>query len=328
MGSVGATQSNHRSFLGLATLLGFMSGLAPDLDVFIRSATDPLLMLEYHRQFTHSLLFIPMGSFICAAVFHLAFARKKLKFYQSYIFCALGYATHALIDACTTYGTLLFWPFSDERIAWNIISIIDPLFTLPILFLVLANLKFRKRSLALLPLLWTFTYLSMGLLQRERAEAAAWQLAEQRGLTVAALEAKPSFANLIVWKIIVSTETHYFVDAVKVGLAEPVFFEGESVVRLDLDRDFPNLDKDSQQMRDIERFSWFSMGYLAVSPTQPDLIIDMRYSMLPNQIKGLWGIRVSPDAGKYQHVEYIETTDRDGENFAKLWQMITAKSDI
>ena len=39
--------------------------------------------------------------------------------------------THPLLDAHTAYGTQLFWPFSDERFAWSIISIIDPLFTLP-----------------------------------------------------------------------------------------------------------------------------------------------------------------------------------------------------
>ncbi len=42
-----------------AGLLGFFAGMAADLDVLIRSNTDPLLFLEYHRQFTHSLVFIP-----------------------------------------------------------------------------------------------------------------------------------------------------------------------------------------------------------------------------------------------------------------------------
>jgi len=36
-------------------MLGFLSGMAPDLDILIRSSTDPLLSLEYHRQFTHFL---------------------------------------------------------------------------------------------------------------------------------------------------------------------------------------------------------------------------------------------------------------------------------
>ncbi|GAL32009.1 integral membrane protein [Vibrio maritimus] len=42
----------------VAGALGLLSGLAPDIDVLIRSSHDPLLFLEFHRQFTHSLLFI------------------------------------------------------------------------------------------------------------------------------------------------------------------------------------------------------------------------------------------------------------------------------
>lgn len=94
----------------VAGVLGLLAGMAPDLDVLIRSSTDPLLYLEFHRQFTHSLLFIPIGSLICALVLHpLISKRRGLSFKQSWLFCALGYGTHALLDSCTSYGTQLFW---------------------------------------------------------------------------------------------------------------------------------------------------------------------------------------------------------------------------
>lgn len=97
---------------------GLLCGLAPDLDVLVSSSTDPLLPLEYHRQFTHSLIFIPVGGLICALVLYLLFARhRSLSFGATYLYCTLGYATHALLDSCTTYGTLLLWPFSDMRVA-------------------------------------------------------------------------------------------------------------------------------------------------------------------------------------------------------------------
>ena len=44
-----------------AWLIGAGAGLVPDLDFFIRSASDPLLNIELHRQFTHALAFIPVG---------------------------------------------------------------------------------------------------------------------------------------------------------------------------------------------------------------------------------------------------------------------------
>ncbi|MEX1237889.1 MAG: metal-dependent hydrolase, partial [Pseudomonadales bacterium] len=47
--------------LGTIGWLGCLSGMAPDLDILIQSPTDPILFLEYHRQFTHALIFIPVG---------------------------------------------------------------------------------------------------------------------------------------------------------------------------------------------------------------------------------------------------------------------------
>ena len=64
-GSLGATLAQTvagREKIKAATLLGCFGGLAPDLDIFIQSPSDPLLFLEFHRQFTHSLFFIPFGS--------------------------------------------------------------------------------------------------------------------------------------------------------------------------------------------------------------------------------------------------------------------------
>src|SRR5688572_22150782 len=44
--------------------LGALAGITPDVDHFISSDTDPLLYVEYHRHFTHSLLFAFVGAFV------------------------------------------------------------------------------------------------------------------------------------------------------------------------------------------------------------------------------------------------------------------------
>ena len=43
-----------------AAIVGAVAGLIPDLDVLISDANDPLLQLEMHRQFSHSLLVAPV----------------------------------------------------------------------------------------------------------------------------------------------------------------------------------------------------------------------------------------------------------------------------
>ena len=129
-----------------ASFVGIIAGLSPDLDTFIRSNEDPLLHLEFHRQFTHSFIFIPFGALI-VTLFTFYFVKKYVTFFENYIFAFVGYSTHALLDACTSYGTQLFWPFSNYRFAWNSISIIDPLLTIPILILMILAVIFKKKVL-------------------------------------------------------------------------------------------------------------------------------------------------------------------------------------
>ncbi len=289
----------------IAALFGFLAGMAPDLDVVIRSATDPLLFLEYHRQFTHALVFIPVGGLLCGLLLHqLLGKRRGLSLRRSVFYCTLGYATHGLLDACTTYGTQLFWPFSDVRFAWNAVSVIDPLFTVPILLLILFSAKQRYAVLARIALAWAVAYPVIGMVQRDRAEAMGWELARSRGHEPLRLEAKPSFANVVLWKIVYENDGHYYVDAVRV-LAGSNVYVGDSVPKLDLARDFPWLDHESRQANDIERFRWFSNGYLALQPGHQNRITDIRYSMLPNQVAGLWSIELSPEAGVADHARYV-----------------------
>jgi len=306
----------------VACVLGALAGMAPDLDVLIRSGSDPLLFLEYHRQFTHSLLFIPFGGLLCGWVLQQLLGRRfGLSLGYSILYCTLGYATHALLDACTTYGTMLFWPFTNARFAWNTVSVIDPLFTLPLVLLMGIALWRRQPLLARIAIAWAIAYPLIGMVQRDRAEALGWELAHERGHQPTHLEAKPSFANLILWKIVYDTGSEYHVDAVRVGLETKVF-AGDSVPKLDLERDFPWLDHDSQQARDIERFRWFSNGYVARDPRHPNLIPDIRYSMLPNQIAGLWRIELSPQAPSDAHVSYQASRDASDSVLAQFKAML------
>ncbi|MEZ4986848.1 MAG: metal-dependent hydrolase [Saprospiraceae bacterium] len=53
----------------------------------------------------------------------------------AFVFWAI--LTHPLPDACTTYGTQLLEPFSSLRVAWNVVSVADPLYTVPFLWLLI-----------------------------------------------------------------------------------------------------------------------------------------------------------------------------------------------
>ena len=322
VGSVAAQQKSSKEKILLITIIGFLSGMAPDLDVFIRSSHDPLLAIEFHRQFTHSLIFIPFGGFICGTFFyHVLTKRRGMSIKETYLYCTLAYASHGILDACTSYGTQLFWPFNDFRVAWNTISIVDPIFTITLFTLVFLSIFRRKTIFARIALIWVITYMSIGLIQHNRAEKVGLLNADSRGHIPARIVVKPSLANLLVWKVIYEADEKYYVDAVKVGFNTKVI-TGASIDKLNVRNSFPWLDLDSQQSKDIDRFSWFSGGYLAISKNNPNRIIDIRYSMLPNEIHGLWGIEIQKNIEENQHVKYFFNRENNSEALKELWSIL------
>jgi inner membrane protein len=59
-----------------------------------------------------------------------------------------------------------------------------------------------------------------------------------------------------------------------------------------------------------------------LQPDNPSRIVDIRYSMLPNEIGGLWGIEISKEATKEEHVHYITNRSLSERRFKQLLKMI------
>jgi inner membrane protein len=304
---------------------GAVAGMAPDLDVFIRSSADPLLFLEYHRQFTHALAFVPLGALLCAVVLY-PIVRRWLRPAALYGCCLLGYGSHGLLDACTSYGTQLLWPFSDARIAWNVVAVIDPLFTVPLLTLVLAAAWRGRPGLALAGACWALAYLALGAWQGERAERATLRLAEQRGHEIERLTVKPSFGNLLVWKSIYLADGGFHVDAARL-VGAVTWYPGTRIDRLVVARDLPWLAPTSRQWRDLQRFRRFSADHLAVDPDDSTRVVDIRYSVVPNRVDALWGIHLAPGDDSDPPARFVQNSRASPAERAVLWAMLRGHTE-
>jgi inner membrane protein len=82
------------------------------------------------------------------------------------------------------------------------------------------------------------------------------------------------------------------------------------------------LDAGSQQAEDLGRFRWFSRDYLAVDEDDAQFVVDMRYSLLPNEIRGLWGIRLDETLSEDQHVEWTARRSEGAERFDELFGLL------
>lgn len=325
--SLSLFSSHVRNDLKRASLVGAIAGLTPDLDVLIRSSSDPLLALEFHRQFTHSLAFIPIGALIVAATL---FGLSRLKrdstaqFSWMYAYALAGYATHGLLDACTNYGTQLLWPFANTRISWNLISIIDPLFTLPLLGLAVFAIGYRSPRIVAGAIVFAFAYLGVGLSQRLTLEAHVQKIAETRGHVIERIDVKPSFANLILWRSVYESDGVHYTDALhRWPWSRHIrHYEGGSVPALNVENDFSFLPKGSVARNDIERFRWFSNGFLSWNPTDPTYIGDIRFAFFPTSTEALWGIVIPRDHPPQQHVDFISRRALSSQERAHFAQML------
>ena len=304
-------------------VIGFLAGLAPDLDVLIQSSTDPILFLEYHRQFTHSLFFIPFGSLFVAFMLFPLF-KKSMSIKTVYFASFLGYATHGLLDACTSYGTQLFWPFSNERVTWNNISIVDPLFTIPVLILLVIAIKTKKKKFSFFSIGWIIFYLFFGFIQYERAFLEAVEIARFRGHNPERLTLKPSFGNLILWKSIYQHNETFYVDAIRIARTSS-WCEGESIRVFDYHYHLPNLKKESQQKKDIERFRWFSQDYLGYDKER-NIVTDVRYSMIPNQIAPMWGLVIDEQRDVSEHAIWWTSRSLDQSQIDLFKYMLSGRN--
>ncbi len=308
MAQSGSKQNETR----IATGIGFFAGIVADADILIRSENDPLLNIEFHRHFTHSLFFVPFGALI-AALLLWPFLRKRLPFARLYLFTFLGFCLSGVLDAFTSYGTHLLWPLSDARIAFNTISVIDPVFSLILLTAVVVAFRKHTRTAARVGLLLASVYMSFGWVQLQRAESIAETLAADRGHVIDELLVKPTLANLVLWRSIYESDGRLHVDAIRVGLfSESRVYPGDSVEKFVLERDMRELSPTSVLATDIQRFTKFSAGLVAIRPEQPDVLVDVRYANLPMNLYPLWGIEMNiaqPD----QHAKYTLYRDASGE---------------
>ncbi len=284
---VAVTRAPTRHILAV----GALAALAPDLDVLVRSAADPLLVLTVHRQFTHAVAAAPLGAAIIALLYRRLLARGQS--WRPLFSAALaGWVSACLLDACTSYGTRLGWPFSDESIALSIVAVVDPLATVIVLATVALLWRRPHPSPAWPGLVLMVAYLGLGAWQHQRAEHWVADAIRSRGHEADAVTVKPTLGNLLLWRTVYRAQDHWWVDAVYLGpMGGHRGYEGGRTAVIEPGAMAP----DGRQGADMRRFAQVSQGYLAAHPQDATVIGDIRYAMQPDGLAPLWGVRLYPE---------------------------------
>ena len=296
--------------------VGGLAAIIPDLDVLIYTG-NPVLDHSFHRTFMHSLLFLPILGVLAALPF---LCWKKLQPLRTPILAAaiLAALSHGLLDACTSYGTQLFWPFSFDRIAWDFIAIIDPVFTGILALGVLAAARKRTPIPARIVLFLAAGYLTLAAEQHGRALDAQQRLAAARHETIDRGRALPTLGNIIAWRSLYQSGNTLHADALRISLSG-LALRGEATIVPTVPLSL--LGSSPAAQRDARLFYEFADGYIAWTPNQPTVLGDMRYSLTSGTFSPFWGIQlpVQPDTP----AEWTTMNRRAGSNLRLLWDNLS-----
>jgi membrane-bound metal-dependent hydrolase YbcI (DUF457 family) len=106
-----------------------LGAMFPDIDIFAGPiARNPLAIMEWHRNITHSLVMLPVWAALLAAV-SLPLARrvgwKPPSFATLVGIYAFGLSSHVFLDVVTNFGTMIWSPLNYSRVAWDWLFILD-----------------------------------------------------------------------------------------------------------------------------------------------------------------------------------------------------------
>jgi inner membrane protein len=117
--------------LRAAILVSILAAELPDLDYLLPADDAVLHTLSAHRGYSHCLAAVPLVALVAALLTKSFFRRAAFAaLYARALLCVP--LAHLLPDLWTGWGTRLFLPFSERRLALDWTMVIDPVFTAPL----------------------------------------------------------------------------------------------------------------------------------------------------------------------------------------------------
>lgn len=189
-----------------AVIAGAVLATLPDLDVFIQYA-DPISSMTFHRGFTHSLFVLTAFSLCISVLWRLIKPDPRYSFSWFFMATWLCLVTHPLLDAFTSFGTQLWWPLNPTPTAWASIFIIDPLYTLPLVWgsftaLFLGYTSSTQRWLKW-GLLLSSCYLALTVGAKHWAEHRALKQFNQQGIHADRVFSTNAPFNALLWRVMI-----------------------------------------------------------------------------------------------------------------------------
>ncbi len=263
-----------------ALAVGAALGTLPDLDVLIDYG-DAVSNFTYHRGFSHSLLVLTPFAVALWALLRRFWEPVRSSPRHWFFAILLALVTHPLLDAHTAYGTQIWWPLQPSPASWSTLFIIDPAYTLPLLFAVIVaavagSKPFGGRAL-LVGLTLSAAYVSWTWTAKLSFEYEIRAQLERDGVEYSAVFTTPSPFNTLLWRGVVLTESGYLEGYYSFVADDRVHF-----IDVNFDR---QLLADSSSLASVQRLRWFARDFVSASIQGDELVMsDLRMGQYPTYV--------------------------------------------
>lgn len=265
-----------------ALFFGAIAGTIPDLDVFVGRCiySNEIDILAFHRGFMHSILFSVLAAFLLGWIvykfYHSGKRRNSTTLKDWILLFFLSLFTHPILDCFTPYGTQLFAPFSNYRVAFNNIAVVDPLYTVPFLTSLIVMMFYkrdtnRRRFWLKIGFGISSTYMMFTLGNKVYIDSIYKKSLASNKIEFERFQTQPSIFNNILWYGIAETNDSYYVGFYSL-------FDSASEVK-NWKRLPKNHDLIPTTNKDIKTLAWFSDGYYNFTPLDDGAFrySDLRY---------------------------------------------------
>lgn len=260
-----------------AVMWGAIIATLPDLDVLIQY-DNPLDRIVAHRTWTHSWFVHTAIAPVLAALFHRTVGHWSMGTWWLLVWLAL--TTHSGIDACTVFGTDLFWPFAKSTVIGGSVFIIDPAYTIFLLFAYIFAL-WRPQSTKL----WTFSvfalafssaYLMWGFIVKSRLHTQAMDDLAKQGIKTERLLVQATPFNTLLWRILVIDGESYYE-----GYYSVLDSTNAKITVKKHPRKYSLL-TDLKDTKAVNQLEGFNHGYYSVKQTGASIVVsDLRMGAEP-----------------------------------------------
>ncbi len=238
-------------------LIGAIAATIPDLDVLLFPFYSNVELISIHRGFSHSVFFALIASLILAITFKRLYkSNSTLKSWYAAFFIAIF--THALLDACTTYGTQLLSPFSNHLFSFNIIHVIEPIYTsillIGLIFLLIKKININRKKTIWLSLVLSSTYLIWTLISQNIAKKKFQMELNAQHIEYETLMLAPTPLNSVLWNAIIKTKEGYY-------FANYSLFDKEDKMIFYFEESIMNLPEKIKKIPKIASYLNYTQGY-------------------------------------------------------------------